>query len=68
MVPGLNVAHGVVRGSDVEDGVVLVPDGVASVRRFTLSAQVPGLSSKALNAALATIHGTAAVHDNIAAF
>jgi hypothetical protein len=70
VVPGLDVAHGVVRGPDVEDGVLLVPDAVASVQlgRFTLSAQVAGLSTKALNAALATIHGTAAVHDNIAAF
>ena len=70
VVPGLDVAHGVVRGPDVEDGVLLVPDGVASVQlgRVTLSAQVAGLSTKAMIAALATIHGSAAVHDNIAAF
>ena len=70
VVPGLDEIHGVVRGPDVQDGVLLVPDGVASIKlgRFTADVTVGGLSTKALKAALAAIHGTAAVHDNIAAF
>lgn len=70
VVPGLDQIHGVVRGPDVQDGVLLVPDGVASIKvgRFTADVTVGGLSTKALKAALAEIHGTAAVHDNIAAF
>jgi hypothetical protein len=51
-------------------GVLLVPDGVASIKlgRFTLSHEVAGLNTRAFNAALATLHGTAIVHGNIAAF
>jgi hypothetical protein len=64
---------GVVRGPDVMDCVLLVPDGVASIKvgRFTkwpAHDTIAGLSNEALNAALASIHGTSAVHDNIAAF
>jgi len=51
--------------------VLLVPDGVASVRlgRFTFwPGELAGFSTKALNAALAALQRTATVHDNIAAF
>jgi hypothetical protein len=72
VVPGLtNPMDGTVRGPDVQDSVLLVPDGVASVRlgRFTLwPGELTGFSTKALNAALATLQRTATVHDNIAAF
>jgi hypothetical protein len=70
VVLGLNPVSGVVHGPDVQDGVLLVPDGVASVKlgRATAAVTPPALSRKALNAALAAIQGTAAVHDNIAAF
>lgn len=72
VVPGLtNPMDGTVRGPDVQDSVLLVPDGVASVRlgRFTFwPGELAGFSTKALNAALATLQRTATVHDNIAAF
>jgi hypothetical protein len=71
VVPGMNRVGGVVRGpKDVQDGVLLVPDGVTSIKlgRFTLSQDVGGLSTKALNVTLARMHGTGIVHDNIAAF
>jgi len=72
VVPGLtNPMDGTVRGPDVQDSVLLVPDGVASVRlgRFTFwPGELAGFSTKALNAALAALQRTATVHDNIAAF
>lgn len=71
VVLGLDERHGVVRGPNVQDGVLLVPDGVATIKlaRLTISAHdTPrDLSTKALNAAVAATHGAAAVHDNIAA-
>jgi RNA polymerase sigma factor (sigma-70 family) len=67
---GLAVAD-MVRGTNVMDGVVLVPDGVASVKLGPFvslpPAALPGVSTTALNAALAATQGTARVHDNIGA-
>jgi hypothetical protein len=70
-------AHGVAladvaRGNTVLDVVVLVPDGVTAVELgpFVSSPhrKPPRVRPTGLNAALAAMHGTATVRDNIAAF
>lgn len=74
---GTVLAHGlaladVVQGTDTMDGVIAVPDGVASVKLGPFvslpNAAPPGVSTKALNAALAAIQASATVHDNVGAF
>lgn len=67
---GLSVFFGAHSGSDA--GVLLVPDGIASVtlgpfRPVPLSTP-GGVDSSALKAATAAIQATASVHDNLAAF
>jgi hypothetical protein len=74
---GTVLAHGLaiadlVRGTDLMDAAVAVPDGVASIRLgpFAIARHATpfGVSTKALSAALAAVHGSATVHDNIGAF
>ncbi|MGH2882253.1 MAG: hypothetical protein ACRDPA_06050, partial [Solirubrobacteraceae bacterium] len=74
---GTVLAHGlaladVVHGTNTMDGVIAVPDGVASVKLgpfVSLPHETPpSVGTKALNAALAAIQTSATVHDNIGAF
>lgn len=58
-------------GNHALDAVYVVPDGIGSVKLgpFVSSHKTPpGVSTKALNAALGAIQATATVHDNIGAF
>lgn len=74
---GTVLAHGlaladVERGTNRMDGVIAVPDGVASVKLGPFvglpNDAPPGVSAKPLNAALAAIQASATVHDNVGAF
>ena len=73
---GTLLAHGlaladVAPGKRLLDTVYLVPDGVASVQLGSFVSvpheRPPGVSTKALNAALGAIQATATVHHNIGA-
>ena len=74
---GTLLAHGlalanVAPGKRVLDAVYVVPDGVTSVQLGPFMSVVsretpPGVSTKALNAALSAIQASTTVHDNIGA-
>jgi hypothetical protein len=58
-------------GSDLNDAVIVVPDGVAAIKLgpFTPgpNASLPGVNAQTLQQATAAIHATGRVHDNVAA-